>query len=793
VTNFRLTTIAVIFICALALCSQHVSAQHRLIVEVSPMDIHARRSDEMPASVGLDWKQILTDAKLNGKVDFDSIRVTRIDAKGNAVVFGKTTDDKPTAERPFRWYDADIPDPFPAFNDALNRTDGKLKPRPAARAGYLYQTSGRGEKGTLGFIHTQTGNAPSRYAIDFTLLPANAVVTTNGPRGWIGDGQLRCAPLSETTTGGGHTRIALDDWNEDGLTDIIQGDETGTLFVFLNTGTKNEPRFAGRSFILDAQGQPIDVGTHAAPLVVDFDADGKKDLLVGTYQNRITFFKNVGANNDRKLIYKGVLMADGKPLELPMLPLGGGASEDIFKRDYYPILDAVDWNGDGKIDLLAGGYVTGRVYLLENIGNNADGTMKLRNAGPIEADGKPINVGDWCAAPCAADFNGDGKLDLITGRQPFSKESQKDDTFLRYYQSSGSSLVEMPIPAQGAFPATGLATPRAADLNGDGLLDLVVSARQNIYIFFNRGTQTAPKFAAHSNPILIPWGSDPLLGRLFIDYNHDGLADTFTGYRVFINTGQISPFAFLPPRELLPRGMSINHPSGIGDDWFWPLMSDLDKDGNFDILFGDWYGTIWFHRNNGTDAKPDFDLAGHRLQTIDGTDVTVGPIGGDASKNFDALQGARTEFAVDDVDGDGLPDLVIGDTYGIVRYFKNAGSLQGPKFAPAIEVGSVKNRCSVDTLDFDGDGRRDIIAGGANGAVRVFRNIGEKGNARFDEGIDPKLPPLKQPRVHIVDLNHDGDDDLFVPSLQGSVWIERSFLEHGYAKGKLISLDSQQR
>ncbi len=75
--------------------------------------------------------------------------------------------------------------------------------------------------------------------------------------------------------------------------------------------------------------------------------------------------------------------------------------------------------------------------------------------------------------------------------------------------------------------------------------------------------------------------------------------------------------------------------------------------------------------------------------------------------------------------------------------------------------------------------------------MRIFRNTGEKGMACFDEGTDPKLPPLQQPRVRVVDLNNDGDDDLLIPSIQGSAWIERSFLNHGYAEGKIVSLESQ--
>ncbi len=61
--------------------------------------------------------------------------------------------------------------------------------------------------------------------------------------------------------------------------------------------------------------------------------------------------------------------------------------------------------------------------------------------------------------------------------------------------------------------------------------------------------------------------------------------------------------------------------------------------------------------------------------------------------------------------------------------------------------------------------------------------------ARFDEGFVPTLPPIPQPRILMADLNGDGDDDLFLPSTQGSCLIERSFLEHGYAQASLLAVE----
>ena len=54
-----------------------------------------------------------------------------------------------------------------------------------------------------------------------------------------------------------------------------------------------------------------------------------------------------------------------------------------------------------------------------------------------------------------------------------------------------------------------------------------------------------------------------------------------------------------------------------------------------------------------------------------------------------------------------------------------------------------------------------------------------------------KLPQIKQTRVRVVDLNRDGDEDLFVMSTQGSILVEQSFLKHGYARGQVVKFEKK--
>ncbi|MCC6681273.1 MAG: VCBS repeat-containing protein [Phycisphaeraceae bacterium] len=764
----------------------------RVVVEVSPVSLEGRDADELPAQMEIDLEAALRQAGASGRIDISSVQVMRFDpATSRPLAYDAYRYAQSPNDRPFRWYDAAIPYDFPEVVASINRTSNEPRRTISPRAGYAYNAVGQWRRGRLTWLHTQQGQQPSYYAIYFDALPTDQPPMQTPPRGWVGDGTARCDVRGSSTTGCGHTRIALDDFNDDGLIDIIYGEEGGCLFWMPNAGSASEPNFPVTRMIYDAEGLPIDVGVHAAPLLVDWDGDGATDLLVGTYVNRLALFRNKGTNRDRKYVFSGVIEADGQVLELPHSPILG-RPEGVFNHDYYPVADAVDINGDGRLDLLLGGYVTGRVYWYENTGDDANHMPQLTFRGPLQAGGQPISNGGWAAAPCFADFNQDGKLDLVLGRLPVASLGgaiEGKPSLLNYFAGTGTTsqpdFEQQPFPSVDDGPHPYLSTPRATDFNGDGLLDLIVNAASNIYLFENVGSATVPRFKFNLSAIASTWGNARLPGYMFLDWNKDGRADMVDDYAVLLNDGKGVPFTFTERINILPEGQTIRHDSGVGDDWFWPRLYDFDGDGDYDVLFGDWFGNVWLHRNLAPEQE-GFNLEGEQLKTSDGQLIKVGPLDADPDKSFIALQGARTVLAMADFDNDGRNDLVVGDTFGIVRLYRNATDNAHPVFELPVELGNLGIRLMVDTCDWNSDGRIDVIAGAANGRVRVFLNTGSAGSVSFDEGTDPNLPPIKQPRTVMVDLNGDGDEDVFLPSTQGSIWIERSYLDHGYAKARLI-------
>jgi hypothetical protein len=123
----------------------------------------------------------------------------------------------------------------------------------------------------------------------------------------------------------------LVDWDNDLRKDLLVGAGDGTLTLFLNQGSESAPVFAEGMLLTDGSGV-IDVGDSAAPVVVDFDGDGKKDLLVGSADGRLVRFHNEGPDAGPRLVR----------VEFPLEGLGNAPVAPFM----------VDWNGDGRRDLL---------------------------------------------------------------------------------------------------------------------------------------------------------------------------------------------------------------------------------------------------------------------------------------------------------------------------------------------------------------------------------------------------------------------------------------------------------
>lgn len=226
------------------------------------------------------------------------------------------------------------------------------------------------------------------------------------------------------------------DWTMDGKKDLVVGNDSGQIMYFENTGTDAVPAF-------DSPPTTILTGDrYLAPFVVDWDNDGRNDLIVGNANGEVIFLKNVGTDGTSSF----------------------GPGSVIAKVSDSAIPFVVDYDEDHKKDLLIGaGDGTLQLYL--NYGSDA---QPVFHAFP---DSLVLTVGGSIAPFVVTDWDGDGRKDLLAGSR---------DGSLSLYLNDGTNAAPhfgagQPISGSSGPLYAGLhSTPFVIDFNNDGLRDLVV-------------------------------------------------------------------------------------------------------------------------------------------------------------------------------------------------------------------------------------------------------------------------------------------------------------------------------
>jgi hypothetical protein len=175
-----------------------------------------------------------------------------------------------------------------------------------------------------------TGNA------DFEQTTEGTFVNYHGRR-------IKSTPEKPLAVTGTASAVHAVDWDGDGVLDLLVGDIQGNVYLIPNEGTPKAYAF-GKERQLQAGGQPLRVEHgDAGPFAADWDGDGKIDLLVGAGDGSVWFFRNVGTA-------KAPQLAAG----VQLIPPGEMGAVRGPHRGVRAKVCAVDWNGDGRLDLLVG-------------------------------------------------------------------------------------------------------------------------------------------------------------------------------------------------------------------------------------------------------------------------------------------------------------------------------------------------------------------------------------------------------------------------------------------------------
>jgi hypothetical protein len=543
-----------------------------------------------------------------------------------------------------------------------------------------------------------------------------------------GDGTFQAA--RNYAVGSGPLSIAVGDFNGDGHLDlavaggqVYYGDDKGSVSVLLGHGDGT---------FQDAHIDAISTGLRSVA-VGDFNGDGTPDLAIasgdgtvsillgkgdGTFQTTQTF--NVAS---AAFLAVGDFDGDGRPdlavagsVLTILLGNGDGTfhSEQSYGGAYFalfggPALVAADFNGDGHLDLA-----------LANPGFGGNGTVSilLANGDATLRAGRSYPTGSSTFSVAVGDFNGDGHLDLAVAK------TFENTVSILLGNGDGSFQA-----AQTCAAGDGPLSLAVADFNGDGHLDLAVA---------NQGTER--DFTDGSVSILLGKG--------------DGTFQATQRYT--LGSSEVS--------------VAVGDFNGDGHPDL--AVGGFNRQGTVNVLLGNGDGTFQVAQSyavgiyESTVAVGDFNGDGY-LDLAVANEVTVALLLGKGDGTFRATQGYAAGGnpsypTVGDFNGDGHLDLAVandGCCSATVLLNKGDGSFQAAQSYPTW--GST----SAVVADFNKDGRLDLAVAGPGSPVSIFLGNGD-GTFQAAQGY---LSGNNAWSLAVGDFNGDGFPDLAVTNGDGIV------------------------
>ncbi len=428
-----------------------------------------------------------------------------------------------------------------------------------------------------------------------------------------------------------------------------------------------------------------------------------------------------------------------------------------------------DFNGDGKADLVVGS--AGSVSIL--LGNGSGGFQAYVAYSTGSVLGGPVAAGD---------LNGDGAVDLAVTNQGVR-------TLLGV--GNGTFLAQVVQSAQGDWSAIAI-----ADLNNDSKLDLIATARANslVSVLLGNGNgtfQTKVDYATGGSPVSL----------VVKDLNADGKVDVVVGnWTQGASVSSLSVLLGTGTGTLQPK---VDYPAAFG--LASVVAADFNTDGKVDLavifptsvslLLGNGTGTFagggnfqYFTYADGhgglsaaagdLDGDGTVDLAIGTVPRANGVLPVLSVLRGNGNGTFQPRVDFPTPISgngvlIADFDGYGRADLAItaGNLVSVLTDYANS------TFAPKVDVapGGAGWSSVIDTGDLNGDGRADVVR--VDGSKSGFGVILSQANGTF-------LPEVKYPGngtqlIAMGDLDGDRKLDVVTTTYVGQTWTVLSSLGKG--------------
>lgn len=323
----------------------------------------------------------------------------------------------------------------------------------------------------------------------------------------------------------------------------------------------------------------------------------------------------------------------------------------------------------------------------------------------------------------AADFNGDGKLDLAVTDSSFS-----------ILLGNGDGTFQKPIN----YSYTGLGIPIAtADFNGDGKADLVIpneSSGVSVFLGNGDGTFQAPIVSATTAKatfvVVGDFNNDKKADLLIIDYNYVSVL-LGNGDGTFQSPIDNDSFPVFPYAAALA---DFNNDGKLDV----AVVGEQGSVGDLGVFLGNGDGTLQSPMVQSTKSFPysvaagDFNKDGNIDLAVAEGDIGVFLGNGDGTVQAEVDYGANTGFVqAADMNGDGTLDLVCAGVYELTG--NGDGTFQPPRHYPAGRF-----FWWLLTEDFNGDHKPDVLVSDATlGEISLLNT----GVALFSPSTPISFPP----------------------------------------------------
>ncbi len=400
------------------------------------------------------------------------------------------------------------------------------------------------------------------------------------------------------------------DFDHDGDLDLVISFGNGRIMLYRNNGTIRSPSWTDPIIVVETED-----GEMTYPSFADLDGDSDADLLVGTYAGCMRYYRNVGDTTESRFVqdsrlYRSIcvegrcapatvdidgdgdldLFLGSDPGNIFFIRNDGNAQApnwQLITRHYvsvdlgnysHPTLGDID--GDGDTDILVG-LGNGLVAIILNRGNNRSPRWS-----PGPTNYLSIQPARY-AAPCLVDLDLDGDLDVLVGGS---------DGRVQCFMNTGRRDQPAFSPISIVCPGINVganAVPAAADLDGDGDVDILVgSVSGDIYYYRNDGPVLSPAWTLITNRFInVGQNASPSIA----DMDDDGLQDLLVGNEsgaIAFFTGRGSagvPFNFFNQTSNL-LGSYVGRMVA-------PAAGDLDGDRDNDLMIGSSRGGVIFYRS----------------------------------------------------------------------------------------------------------------------------------------------------------------------------------------------------